>query len=139
MVNPGELTKLLEQGFLTGEYIHTGVDGDFRFRLKTITPLSEVVAQKDADANFEKASTKDASAKNIFSAIEILARCIDSVNGTPLQNIPGAEGTTDLEKRRSIVERFSEKLLLDLWASYQEVRSPTVLDGTEEESEAIKK
>lgn len=139
MVNLGELSKLLDQGFLMGDHVHAGDDGEFRFRLKTITPLAEVEANNDADAAFEAASTKDSTAKNIFSAIEILARCIDSVNGVPLQNVPGADGGNDLEKRRSIVKRFSEKLLLDLWSSYQEIRVSTIPAGTKEEEDAVKK
>lgn len=139
MANPGELTKLLEQGFLTGEHLHSSPDGEYRFSLKTITPLDEVQAQKDAEEHFELAATKDTSAKNIFSAIEVLARSIKSVNGVDLESIPGAAGQNDLEKRRSIVKKFSEKLLLDLWSSYQEVRAPTLLQGTEEENDAVKK
>ena len=136
MTNLGELTKLLEQGFLTGEYIHTSQDGVYRFEIKTITPLEEVQAEKAARGYDASSSESD---QRVYSAIEILARCITKVNGVDLESVPGAEGTTALEKRRSILKRLSSPLVLGLWEKYQAVRNTTQLEGDKEESEAIKK
>lgn len=139
MTNLGELTKLLQQGYITGEYVHSSEDGDYRFVIKTITPLDEVAAQKDANHWYQASGANEDTARNVFSAIEILARSIRTVNDVDLDKVPGAEGANNLEKRRYLVSKFSEKLLLDLWAKYQELRTGTDLTGSDEENEAIKK
>ena len=139
MVEVGDLTKLLEQGFLNSTYVYEGPDGKFEFKLKTLLPLEEVAASRDTDSRFEEAGSKDDNAKSIFLAIETLIRCVETVNGVPLEQVPGAEGETPLKKRRSLANRFSQKLLLDLWAEHQKLRSKMFPTGSEEEEEALKK
>jgi hypothetical protein len=137
----GDLSKLLKQGFINTTYTYDGEDGKFVFKLKTLKPLEEIAAQRDAEKRFEEVSLKDTDVQSIFLAIETLAWAIESVNGTPLELVPGSDpaADTDLRKRRSLLNQFSQKLLLDLWKEYNQLRSKTFLTGTPEEDAALKK
>jgi hypothetical protein len=136
MTTLGELTKLLDQGCLTGEYIHTSTDGSYTFELKTVTPLEELQATKDA-AKYDAAA--DEYDMRVYNAIETLARCVTRVNGIELEKLPVVEGTTSLDKRRSVIKRLSETLLIGLWTKYQEIKKGTTLQGTKEEADVVKK
>lgn len=137
MTTLGELTKLLDQGYLDGEYLHSSKDGDYKFVLKTISPLDEISAQKDADRLYDSNPGEDD--RSVYVVIETLSRSILSVNGIPLEQLPGSEGSAPLEKKRSLVKKFSQKLLVAIWAKYQEIRKGTQFEGGSEESEAVKK
>ena len=133
----GDLTKLLDQGYIEGEHIHSSKDGDFKFELKTLSPLEELEAQRAVKAHRKPDDIE--SADLVYLAIEVLARAVTRVNGIVLENVPGAEGSDSLSKRKSILKRVGESVLVSLWQSYQKLKSSTSLSGTEEESEQIKK
>lgn len=133
----GDLTKLLEQGYLEGEHIHKSKDGDFRFELKTLSPLEELEAQRAAKN--QRRPDDIESADLVYLAIEVLARSVTKVNGISLENVPGAEGQDFLSKKRSILKKVGESILVGLWQSYQKLKNSTTLSGTEEEAEEVKK
>lgn len=137
MTSLGDLTKLLDQGYLTGEYIFTSGDGDYKFTIKTLSPLEEVQAQRDATTT--TTSTTNEYEHRVREAIETLSRCITNVNGIELDKIPGAQGTTELDKKRSVTQRFSETILVDLWKKYQELKTKANPTGTKEEADVVKK
>lgn len=117
-----DLRLLLDYGFLTDKCIVKTPGGEFRFELKTITPLEEADAQQ---AVVVRVGASDETAKNIHTAIELLARCITKVNGVALEEYPNAKGDTALQKKRYVVSKFSEKLMLPLWKSYQDLKART--------------
>lgn len=128
-----DLNKLLDYGFLVETYIVSTEHGDFRFEMKTLTPLQETQAQQMVEAN---AGTSELS-QNVHIAIELLSRCIQTVNGVALEQHPLAqkfEGGV-LNKKREVVARFSERMLINLWKQYQELRAKA--SGMDED--AIKK
>jgi hypothetical protein len=136
MTSLGDLTKLLDQGYLTEEYLFNSADGDYKFEIKTISPLEEVQAQKRASSQVVNPTEYEAK---VHEAIETLSICVTKVNGIELAKLPGAKGETELEKARSIVKRFSEKILVDLWVQYQDLKRKSLPSGTKEEAETIKK
>jgi len=125
MTQPGDLTKLLQQGYLNTEYKYQGKDGVFTFKLKTLIPLVETEIDKDVNARFASAELTDENARSIFLAIETLIRSVETVNGIPLENVPGAVGDTVIEKRRFLLDRFSQELLLSVWRGYQDLKQKT--------------
>lgn len=137
----GDLTKLLQQGFLAEKYVFEGEAGRFEFKFRTLLPLEEIAAVRDADSRFEESSSKDPQAKNIYLAIETLARCIESVNGVPFEQVPGSDPKADtpLKQKRSLANQFSQRLLLELWNKHQELRSKMFPKGTPEEEQELKK
>lgn len=128
-----DLNQLMDFGFVTEPCSIKTDNGEFRFELKSITPLEEVHAQKEVSAR----SGADETAKNIHTAIEFLARTIVSVNGVPLQDHPSAQGKDPLERKRYVVSKFSEKLMLPLWNAYKSMKAK--VNGIDEESDDLKK
>lgn len=139
MVNLGDLTKLLNAGHITDEYVYQSEDGTYKFKLKTLTPLEDDAARDQAEQYSLKNNEVDLNKRNIHDAVEILAIAITEVNDVSLEKVPGAKGETDLEKRRFILRNFSENLLLGLWKKYNDMRKDTSLSGDEQEDEAVKK
>lgn len=133
----GDLTKLLNQGFVEGEYLYPSKDGDFRFELRTLSPLEELEAQRAAKAQRKPDDIE--AADLVYLAIEMLARATTKVNGIVLENVPGAEGQDSLSKKKSILKKVGESVLVGLWQSYQKLKTSTTLSGSQEEAEQIKK
>jgi len=129
----GDLNKLIEQGYITDKYIYDAPTGSYEFVLKTLSPIDEVECFK-AIEKFEMDQEK-----TINLTIEFLARSIESVNGVALEQVPGAEGQTSLDKKRSTLKKLSGKMILGLWAKYQSLSESTTPTGSQEELEEIKK
>jgi hypothetical protein len=141
MVNLGDLSKLLDQGHITTEYVFQSQEGDFKFKMRTLTPLEDVEATSSTEAERLRRNIKedDSGSRVTLYAIEVLSRAIENVNGISLESVPGAQGESALGKRRYIIQKLGEKLILALWKAYNKMRTDIQLDGTEAESEAIKK
>jgi hypothetical protein len=141
MVNLADLSKLLNQGHLTEEYVLDTPDGTFKFKMKTLTPLEEIEVDMIIDQILKGRGivVDDQKYRPTYGSIELLSRVITEVNSVPFEAVPGAVGENALEKRRSLVTKFSLGLLLKLWVFYNEMKSKISLNGTKEESEEIKK
>lgn len=141
MVELGDLTKLLDQGHLSEEYAYSSDQGEYRFRLKTLTPLQDLEARRAAKKTSlaDGVSEEDTNSYSVYEAVELLSRAVQEINNVKLEEVPAAQGSSLLEKRRSIISKLSEQLLLDLWKKYNDMRVKSTLSGTEEEDEAVKK
>lgn len=133
-----DLRFLLDFGFLTEKCVISTDKGEFRFELKTITPLEEVEANQVVATRLAQSGNADDAAKNIQTAIELLARCIVSVNGVNLEDHPHAKGDSALQRKRNVVSKFSEKLMLPLWQTYQKLKT-NVASEAEGDSDELKK
>jgi hypothetical protein len=141
MVNLADLSKLLNQGHLSEEYILDTSDGTFKFKMKTLTPLEELEVDMIIDEvlKSKNIAIDDQKYRPTYGSIELLSRAITEVNSVPFEAVPGAMGEDALQKRRSLVTKFSLELLLKLWIFYNEMKNKISLKGTKEESEEIKK
>ncbi len=134
-----DLRLLLDYGFLTDKCVIPTDKGEFRFELKTITPLEEVEASQAVTARLTQAgNADDDTARNVQTAIELLARCITTVNGVNLEDHPNAKGDSPLQRRRYVLSKFSEKLMLPLWQTYQKLKTRTTSEA-EGDSDELKK
>ena len=130
-----DIVSLLDFGYATEPCTIPTSNGEFRFELKTLSPLEELEARKIVTGM----NLQDEQAVNLFTAIELLARSITTLNGIPFENFPGAQGDSALTKKKFVLGRLSEKVMLPLWVAYQRVKDKATLDGTSEEAEALKK
>jgi len=127
-----DLNKLLDFGFLKEEHVIKTPNGDFRFVLETISPLEEAQAYQ----RMEKISGDSEVARNTNIIIELLARSIKTVNDVPLEDHPYASkfvGQVPLDRKREVVAKFSEKLLLPLWTKYETLKNKTGVTQADEE------
>lgn len=129
----GDLSKLIEQGYVTDKYVHETPTGSYEFVLKTLNPLEEVECFKVIE-KFELDQER-----TINLTLEFLTRSIQTVNGVELEKVPGTEGDSVLDKKRSILKKLSGTIILGLWAKYQEMNKTVSPTGSEAEQEEIKK
>lgn len=137
MVNLGDLTKLLSHGHLTDEYILKSAIGEYKFIFRTLTPYEDIEANMTIKDVLEKQN--DEGTRVVLLAIETLARAVLSINDVPLEDVPGATGTSPLDKRRDVVKKLSRQATLALWGKYLQLLEKTSPQNTPEEEEAIKK
>jgi len=132
----GDLTKLLDVGYLTDVYSFTSDEGEYKFVLKTISPMQESEIYDEVNnKNFKEGS----ELRFMTLTTYLLAASVQSVNGIDLDKVPGCEGSSSIEKKRSILGKLSAKLLLGLWDKYKELQNKTTLKGDQEEAEQLKK
>jgi hypothetical protein len=137
MVNLGDLTKLLSHGHLTDEYILKSAIGEYRFIFRTLTPYEDVEANMTIKDVLEKQN--DEGTRVVLLAIETLARAVLSINDVPLEDVPGAVGSSALDKRRDVIKKLSRQATLALWGKYLQLLEKTAPQNTPEEAETIKK
>lgn len=130
-----DIHKLLDFGYVTEPCSIKSDAGEFRFELRTLSPLEELEARREVLAM----DLKDDQSVNMMMAVELLGRSITTLNGVAFDSFPGAQGTTPLAKKKYVVSKLSEKVMLPLWSAYQNVKAKASLDGTPEEEEALKK
>ena len=131
-----DLNQLLDYGFLTENLTVDTGKGEFRFELKSITPLEEAEASKAVRIRVQEDDTLEL---NVHTAIEFLARTVTKVNGIELEKLPYAKGDTDLQRKRSVIAKFSEKLMNPLWETYLTLKRKSSGTLTPEETDAVKK
>jgi len=139
MIGLGDLKKLLGEGHLKNEYTYSSENGDFKFAIKTLTPLEEALAHRDAEMFFTQDNIKRDSDRSSYIAVEILSYAIESVNNVPLEKMTEAVGETDVEKRRFFIKSFGPGLLIELWKFYNTLQDKILIKNTKEEDEAVKK
>lgn len=141
MVNLADLSKLLNQGHLAEECVLDTPDGTFKFKMKTLTPLEELDIDMTIDQILKSKNLdpNDQKYRPTYGAVELLSHVITEVNSVPFESIPGAIGQSVLERRHSLVSKFSLELLLKLWVFHLEMKNKITLQGTKEENEEIKK
>jgi len=130
-----DIISLLDFGYATETCSIPTEKGEFRFELKTLSPLEEIEARQVV----KQMSLQDEQSTNLHSAIELLARSITTLNGVPFENFPGAQGSTPLEKKKFVLAKLSDKVMVSLWVAYENTKAKTTLDGTPAEEEALKK
>lgn len=132
----GDLTKLLDVGYLTDVYVFKSEEGEYKFTLKTISPMQESEIYDEVN---NKSFKEGSELRFMTLTTFLLAASVQSVNGIELDKVPGCEGATSTEKKRSLLGKLSSQLLVGLWDKYKELQSKTTTKGTEEESEQLKK
>ena len=136
----GELSKLISEGHLKGDFNYVSENNEeYRFTYRTLTPIEEVHAERDAKDFYDKDKITRETDMLVYRVNEVLARSLLSVNGVDLGNIPGAVGNTDLDKKRSIVKQLNQKIILNLWKEYNKLLEKTLPESTPEEVIEIKK
>jgi len=136
----GDIQKLINEGHLKGEYTYTSEsDEEYRFTFRTLSPIEEVYAERDSKTFYDQDKITRETDILVYRVNEILSRALISANGVPLQGVPGAEGTTDLDKKRFVVKRLGQQMVLKLWTKYNILLAKTMPQSTPEEAEQVKK
>lgn len=128
----GDLTKLLQYGNVTTNCeIKTEDDQVFTFKLRTLTPL------EDADCREKASKVGDQKFMSYYTAY-LFCRAIESINGTPLEDIPAAVGSTPDERRLSVVQKLGQVFMMPLQKSYAELLNRIMIDDSAKDEELKK-
>jgi hypothetical protein len=136
----GELTKLLEQGYLATNHVVKTPAGEYIFKIKTLSPKDEVEARLVAEqkAKLDQIEVSDPR-YYLYMAIEFVARCVESVNESPIEKIPGVEGETVQEKRKSFAQKLSSTMLQSIWKEYNNLQEKALKEFENITDEQVKK
>lgn len=108
----GDLSALINQGKITEKVkIDTG-NGIYIFEMRTLS------GQESTDVLMATSLYNDLSEVSALR-IECLSRSIEKINGVPVEKMAGAEGETNLEKRKSIIRNLQQQLLVKLYSKYE--------------------
>lgn len=126
-----DLSLLVTTGLIREET----VVGGFKFVLRTLTTAenNEVLAAV--------ASVDDDLGKLGVLRVAVLARAIETVNGVPLENVPGGDpNVTGLAKRENLLGLFQLQMVTNLFQVYSDMleRSEQVFSNAVEKDDLLK-
>ena len=132
---PEQLQSDLSLLVTTGRVTEEAVVGGFKFVLRTLT------AQENNEVLQAIAQEDDELAKLGRLRLSALAKAIGTVNGVPLENIPGADPSLDiLPRKEALLGSFQLGMLVRLFDVYSSLmeRSEAVFGATLEQESLIK-
>jgi len=131
-----QLQADLSQLISTGSISEEKVVGGFKFRLRTLN------ARENNEVLASIMSAKDDFEKLGRIRIAVLSRAIETVNGVPLEHVPGVDGKLPIMQRKeSLIGNLQLSLVVELFNVYTNMleRSEQVFKTAADNEETLKK
>jgi hypothetical protein len=133
--SPGQLQSDLSLLVTTGQIREESVVGGYKFVLRTLN------ARENNEVLSAVAAVNDDLEKLGVLRLSVLARAIETVNGVPLENVPGGDpALTGVRRRESLLELFQLQMVVSLFEKYSTMleRSEAVFNTAIDNEDLLK-